>query len=120
MHVPEGHNDFVWAVIGSPWGLLAVWLAVINLVTFLVFGWDKWKAKYKEKHAAARRVPGKDAVSAGRPGGQPGGAAGDAGVASQDAAPRLSRRHPADPAAAAPDPGGAVSVLECDPVRKGR
>lgn len=55
--MPEAHNDFVWTVVGSPWGLLAVWLAVINLVTFLVFGWDKWKAKYKEKHAAARRVP---------------------------------------------------------------
>lgn len=55
--MPEAKNEFIWAVIGSPWGLLAVWLAVINLVTFLVFGWDKWKAKYKEKHAAARRVP---------------------------------------------------------------
>lgn len=55
--MPEAKNEFIWAVIGSPWGLLAVWLVVIDLVTFLVFGWDKWKAKYKEKHAAARRVP---------------------------------------------------------------
>ncbi len=57
--MPEAHNDFVWAVIGSPGGLLAVWLVVINLLTFLVFGWDKWKAKYKEKHQSARRVPEK-------------------------------------------------------------
>lgn len=57
--MPEAHNGFVWAVIGSPWGLLAVWLVVINLLTFLAFGWDKWKAKYKEKHQFARRVPEK-------------------------------------------------------------
>lgn len=57
--MPEAHNDFVWAAIGSPGGLLAVWLVVINLLTFLVFGWDKWKAKYKEKHQSARRVPEK-------------------------------------------------------------
>lgn len=57
--MPEAHNGFVWAVIGSPWGFLAVWLVVINLLTFLVFGWDKWKAKYKEKHQSARRVPEK-------------------------------------------------------------
>lgn len=72
MYVPEAHNDFVWAVIGSPWGLLAVWLAVINLVTFLVFGWDKWKAKYKEKHAAARRVPERTLFLLAALGGSPG------------------------------------------------
>ena len=33
--------------------------ALINLVTFLVFGFDKLKAKYKEKHEGARRVPEK-------------------------------------------------------------
>lgn len=58
-YMPEERNDFIWAVVGSPWGLLAVWLVVINLVTFLVFGWDKFKAKYKEKHENARRVPEK-------------------------------------------------------------
>ena len=57
--MPEARNDLIWTVIGSPWGLLAVWLVLINLATFLVFGWDKWKAKYKEKHSGARRVPEK-------------------------------------------------------------
>ena len=57
--MPEAKNDFIWAVIGSPWGLLAVWLVVINLVTFFVFGFDKLKAKYKETHETARRVPEK-------------------------------------------------------------
>ena len=57
--MPQAENDFLWVVIGSPWGLLAIWLVVINLVTFFVFGFDKFKAKYKEKHEAARRVPEK-------------------------------------------------------------
>lgn len=57
--MPEPTNDFIWTVIGSPWGLLAIWLVIINLVTFFVFGFDKLKAKYKEKHENARRVPEK-------------------------------------------------------------
>ena len=59
--MPEATNDVVWAWIGtgSPWTLLWLWLALINLVTFLVFGFDKLKAKYKEKHEGARRVPEK-------------------------------------------------------------
>lgn len=56
---PEEHNDFLWAVIGSPWGLLALWLVGINLAAFLVFGLDKWKAKRKERRPATRRVPEK-------------------------------------------------------------
>lgn len=56
--MPEAENDFFWAVIGSPWGLLACWL-LLNLVTFFVFGFDKFKAKYKETHERARRVPEK-------------------------------------------------------------
>lgn len=57
--LPEEHNSFLWAVVGSPWGLLACWLVLINLVTFFVFGVDKWKAKRKEKKDAVRRVPEK-------------------------------------------------------------
>ena len=43
--MPEATNDVVWAWIGtgSPWTLLWLWLALINLVTFLVFGFDKLK-----------------------------------------------------------------------------
>lgn len=59
MYTPEARNDVIWAVVGSPWGLLAVWLVLINLVTFLVFGLDKLKAKRKVSHAAIRRVPEK-------------------------------------------------------------
>ena len=61
--MPEATNDVVWAWIGtgSPWTLLWLWLwlALINLMTFLVFGFDKLKAIYKEKHEGARRVPEK-------------------------------------------------------------
>ena len=41
---PEVQNDFIWVVLGSPWGWLAIWLILINLVTFFVFGLDKLKA----------------------------------------------------------------------------
>ena len=58
-YLPQEQNDFIWAVIGSPWGLLAIWLVLINLVTFLVFGLDKWKAKRKVKKESVRRVPEK-------------------------------------------------------------
>ena len=59
LYLPEEHNDFLWAVVGSPWGLLACWLVLINLITFLAFGLDKWKAKRKEKNEKVRRVPEK-------------------------------------------------------------
>lgn len=59
LFLPEEHNSFLFAVIGSPWGLLGLWLAVINLVTFCIFGLDKWKAKQKAKNEAVRRIPEK-------------------------------------------------------------
>lgn len=59
-YAPEAHNDFIWAVIGSPWGLLAVWLVLINVITFFVFGADKLQAKRKEKKDTVRRVPEKN------------------------------------------------------------
>ncbi|WP_325200297.1 DUF1294 domain-containing protein [Oscillibacter sp.] len=59
-YTPEAHNDFIWAVVGSPWGLLALWLVLINVITFLVFGADKLQAKRKEKKETVRRVPEKN------------------------------------------------------------
>lgn len=58
-YTPEAHNDFIWAVVGSPWGLLALWLVLINVITFFVFGADKLQARRKEKKASAHRVPEK-------------------------------------------------------------
>ena len=39
----------------SPRGILVLWLAVINVVTFFIFGLDKAKAK----HQGTRRIPEK-------------------------------------------------------------
>ena len=55
----SGGGSPVTSVLRSPWGILLCWLLVINLVTFLVFGLDKWKAKRKEKRESVRRVPEK-------------------------------------------------------------
>ena len=60
LFLPEARNDFIWAVVGSPWGLLAIWLVLINVITFFVFGADKLQAKRKEKKDAVRRVPEKN------------------------------------------------------------
>ena len=59
MYLPEAQNDFIMTVVGSPWGLLAIWLVLINLVTFFVFGLDKLKAKRKVNKESVRRVPEK-------------------------------------------------------------
>lgn len=60
LYLPEEHNDFLWVVVGSPWGILAIWLVLINVITFLVFGADKLQAKRKEKKDTVRRVPEKN------------------------------------------------------------
>ena len=60
LFLPEVRNDFIWAVVGSPWGLLAIWLVLINVITFFVFGADKLQAKRKEKKDTVRRVPEKN------------------------------------------------------------
>lgn len=60
LFLPEARNDFIWAVVGSPWGLLAIWLVLINVITFFVFGADKLQAKRKEKKDTVRRVPEKN------------------------------------------------------------
>ena len=56
---PEATTTTLFAVVGNPWALLGCYLLVMNLVTFLVFGLDKWKAKRKAKNEAVRRVPEK-------------------------------------------------------------
>ena len=56
---PTGTSATLFAFLGNPWALLALYLFVINLLTFLVFGLDKWKAKRKEKKESVRRVPEK-------------------------------------------------------------
>ena len=57
LYLPETQTDTVWAFIGSPWGLLAGWLILINIVTFVVFGLDKLLAKHPRFR---QRVPEKN------------------------------------------------------------
>lgn len=57
MLLPEAANDTVWFFVGSPWGLLGLWLLAVNGAAFLMFGLDKWKAKRKVRRESVRRVP---------------------------------------------------------------
>ena len=59
LYTPTAAGDMIFALIGDPWLLLLFYLLLINLVTFLVFGLDKWKAKRKEKKESVRRIPEK-------------------------------------------------------------
>ena len=58
-YAPEASGDTLMFLIGNPWALLVLYLLLINLVTFLIFGLDKWKAKRKEKKETVRRIPEK-------------------------------------------------------------
>ena len=45
LFAPEGTTAALFTVVGNPWALLGCYLLVMNLITFFVFGFDKWKAK---------------------------------------------------------------------------
>ena len=55
-YTPTQVNSVMFAVVGSPWGLLAAWIALASVVTFFAFGLDKRKAKRE----GARRIPEKN------------------------------------------------------------
>ena len=57
LYLPEAQTDTIWAFLGSPWGLLAGWLILIKIVTFLVFGLDKLLSKHPRFR---QRVPEKN------------------------------------------------------------
>ena len=59
LYQPEAASTVLFAFIGNPWALLGCYLLVMNLITFFVFGIDKWKAKRKRTHESTRRVPEK-------------------------------------------------------------
>lgn len=71
-YLPETQRAFLWTVLGDPRAWLALWLLAINLVTFFVFGLDKWRAKRKEKRPEIRRVPEKTLFLLAALGGSPG------------------------------------------------
>lgn len=70
LYLPTEQSTTLFAVIGNPWALLGIWLVLINLVTFLVFGLDKWKARRKVRNETVRPGAGENAVPALHPGRQ--------------------------------------------------
>lgn len=59
LYTPVSSGDALFFFVGGPWALLLIYLLLINLLTFLLFGLDKWKAKRKEKRPSVRRIPEK-------------------------------------------------------------
>lgn len=57
--MPAAKNDFLFAVLGSKWGFLWLYLLVINLLALLLYGVDKLLAKIKERAPGTRRIPEK-------------------------------------------------------------
>ncbi len=58
--LPQAQGDTICVFLGgSPWALLGCYLLAINLITFLIFGLDKWKARRKQARPSVRRVPEK-------------------------------------------------------------
>lgn len=52
LHLPTATNfGPVFFFVGSPWAVLGLWVLLISVITFFVFGIDKWKAK-----RGARRI----------------------------------------------------------------
>lgn len=56
---PAAKNAVVFTVIGSKWGILWLYLLLVNALALLVYGSDKLLAKLKAKHPRVRRVPEK-------------------------------------------------------------
>ena len=53
---PTAKNDFLFTILGSKWGILWLWLLLINLVAFLAYGLDKLLSKLKEHQEKIPRL----------------------------------------------------------------
>ena len=69
---PTAKNGFIFTILGSIWGILWLWLLVINVLTLVVYGLDKVLAKIKEHAPKARRIPEKTLLLLAALGGGPG------------------------------------------------
>ena len=56
---PTAKNDFLFTILGSKWGILWLWLLVINVLALLAYGLDKLLARWKAHAPKTRRIPEK-------------------------------------------------------------
>ena len=56
---PTAKNSFIFTVLGAKWGVLWLWLLIINVLALVVYGVDKVLAKIKEHAPKTRRIPEK-------------------------------------------------------------
>ena len=56
---PTAKNSFIFTILGAKWGILWLWLLVINALTLVIYGLDKVLAKIKAHAPKTRRVPEK-------------------------------------------------------------
>ena len=57
---PTAKNSFIFTILGTKWGILWLWLLIINVVAFLAYGGDKLLAKLKEHQPKVPRLPEKN------------------------------------------------------------
>ena len=56
---PTAKNGFLFTILGSKWGILWLWLLIINVAALAAYGVDKLLAKLKEHAPKTRRIPEK-------------------------------------------------------------
>ena len=56
---PTAKNGFLFTILGSKWGILWLWLLIINVAALAAYGVDKLLAKLKEHAHKTRRIPEK-------------------------------------------------------------
>ena len=56
---PTAKNGFLFTILGSKWGILWLWLLIINVAALAAYGVDKLLAKLKEHAPQTRRIPEK-------------------------------------------------------------
>ena len=69
---PTAKNGFIFTILGSKWGVLWLWLLVINVLALAVYGLDKVLAKIKAHAPKTRRIPEKTLLLLAALGGGPG------------------------------------------------
>ena len=56
----HGKKQLIFTILGTKWGILWLWLLIINVVAFLAYGGDKLLAKLKEHQPKVPRLPEKN------------------------------------------------------------